>query len=1325
MAQKNALGALAAFLPKLVLEQVARRAGAPPTPSVDSFEGVLLWADVSGFTPLVERLSRDGSAGAERLSEALGAHFGRLIELAEGAGGDLLFLAGDGALALWRAPPGEALAATLARATEAARTIIGELDGSRPQQDVTIRLRVALAAGPLDAFSVGGVDGRWLDLVAGKPLRELAAGVGPGQIAVAPSPRPAARAAAADEPAWSGLSPAASPPPGLEARALLPHVVPSLASRLEAGQQDFLAEFRAMTVVFADLSGLGQKPPLPLLQEAAEVVQAAAADFGGTVYQLIQDDKGTSAVAVFGLPGCSHEDDPVRAVRFAHRLAERLPPLIGGVSQGISTGPLFSGPCGLPRRCQYALFGRPMNRAARLMTAARGSILLDEETHRAASRHLELGPSRRLALKGLDEPLTAYAGDLGKPRPRPQAGLLGRQRERDLLLGRVTELMQDGAGGVVVVQGPPGIGKTSLLADLRRACGERRCPLASGSADFVEGRTPFFALRSILREFLGLASVSVPEDVEARALDALRTLGENAELLPLLGQALGQPIAENALMRQMTPAVRAENRSRLVLALVALAARRARWVAVIDDLHWSDAATAALLPQLAEIPGILWVLAGRPDDSPAGLLGKLAARGSAVALGGLPAADVAALAAGTLGAQAIPPALTALLVERAEGNPLYSRELALALRETGRIVVEDGRCALAPAFRPEAARDLPSSLYALIKSRIDRLPPGPQLTLRVASVIGQSFERRLLSEVATTSAAQLADNLGELAREGFLREETGAEARFAFGHATVQAVAYELFPERQRAHLHQVTALALERMYGPASPPVYGRLSHHWNEAGEAAKATEYSALAARQALDGYANRDAIELGRRALRNQEAWRGPRPNDVERANIYAVLAQAHYGLTEPHEARAAFEEALRHAGFADPGGGRGVLAGIARHLAGRALGRGRARASAREDELAGEARERVQAALGILAEWITLDFWEGRLLEGAAKAFLGHRLSAGILSSPLAAEAVARLGYTLAVTPFRFLAEGELLRGVELAVRSEDRQAMASSRVLLGMFYTLSGRSAEALRPLEEAQPPAEQLGAGLWRHRARFMLGETLLCLGRSEEARAAFARAAELSIGAEPPVAGMSTSMSALAVARLGRPDEALALLEGPRGLPLISGSFLPLQRFASLGAKAEVLLQLGRLDEARAVALEAAALAARGQDCDVFFAGLHGHAAVAEVALEIWERARAGAPAGGGGAELAPLRSDAERACARFLRFARMYPAARPRADALRGRTLALAGRTAAALRVLERARAAAEEMGLPHESALAGRLLAGVAAQAGRVRPAGSRP
>jgi tetratricopeptide (TPR) repeat protein len=290
-----------------------------------------------------------------------------------------------------------------------------------------------------------------------------------------------------------------------------------------------------------------------------------------------------------------------------------------------------------------------------------------------------------------------------------------------------------------------------------------------------------------------------------------------------------------------------------------------------------------------------------------------------------------------------------------------------------------------------------------------------------------------------------------------------------------------------------------------------------------------------------------------------------------------------------------------------------------------------------------------------------------------------------------------------LTPLRFMAEAELIRAVELAEKSGELQARVSSRVFLGMHYTLVGRLPDSVRHLEIAQEPANKLGGGLWRHRARFMLGEALLCLGHFEEARDAFEEAAQLSVGAERPVVGLSTCMRALAIARLGRFEEALALIDGPMGLPIIDPNrCLPLQRFTSLGIKAEILGHMGRLSEAEEIVRgEARALsdAGGGYACSVFFAGLHGYAGVLSVYLNL--RSRMGDSKV---RSAQTLSEEAWRAQKRLQAFSRIYPAARPRLDLLTGSLHVLDGRARPARGALRRSLETASTMKMPYEQALA---------------------
>ena len=414
--------------------------------------------------------------------------------------------------------------------------------------------------------------------------------------------------------------------------------------------------------------------------------------------------------------------------------------------------------------------------------------------------------------------------------------------------------------------------------------------------------------------------------------------------------------------------------------------------------------------------------------------------------------------------------------------------------------------------------------------------------------MGLQFETSVVREVLADvgeSSAQSAE-LRALASEGFVREvpDSGGH-RLQFAHASIQAVTYELLPERQRQALHGATARALERMHADQAAPVYGRLAHHYAEAEVLDKAAQYSALAAEQALDSYANEDAVHLYERALRFDERSRPGLSRDLQRARWYAGLAQAHYSLTHPTRD----QRRLR------PGAGAGRVPGAGgrgQRRAGAAAVSGPATAGAagppRPPAWSDEQRLRVQMVVGLLPEWAALDVWEGRLNSGAAKFFACHALAEKVLPSGDAAHAIGGTGYLLGMTPLRRLGEAESQRAVALADASGELKARASTRVTLGMYYTIMGEPQRALPQLEAAQAPAERLGAGLWKHRTRFQLAEPLFMLARYREASAVFREAAALSMGAEPPITGLANCLSALADVRTGDAEGALGIIDGPR---------------------------------------------------------------------------------------------------------------------------------------------------------------------------------
>ena len=271
---------------------------------------------------------------------------------------------------------------------------------------------------------------------------------------------------------------------------------------LRAQQAAFLAEFRTISVVFLELSGFGWSLDLRTLQPAVVRLQQLLRDHGGLLYQLVQDDTGTTAVAVFGLPGASHDDDAVRAVRFARAARQALAGAAGPPRCGVATGPVFCGDCGNASRRQYSLFGMPLHRAARLMASAADDLLVDEPTFTLGERRLSFSDDGRLSVKGFGEPLHAYRGGEVRQALPAAEGLFGRQTERLIIGRRIEEYAGSGEPAVLILEGPPGIGKTALLREVARCCDSQR------AADGVRHRRPAGGAHAVFRPARGAAAAA-------------------------------------------------------------------------------------------------------------------------------------------------------------------------------------------------------------------------------------------------------------------------------------------------------------------------------------------------------------------------------------------------------------------------------------------------------------------------------------------------------------------------------------------------------------------------------------------------------------------------------------------------------------------------------------------------------------------------------------------------------------------------------------------------------------------------------------------------
>jgi class 3 adenylate cyclase/tetratricopeptide (TPR) repeat protein len=373
------------------------------------------------------------------------------------------------------------------------------------------------------------------------------------------------------------------------------------------------------------------------------------------------------------------------------------------------------------------------------------------------------------------------------------------------------------------------------------------------------------------------------------------------ERIPLLNDILRLDLPESDLTRGFDPKLRHESLTALVVGLLRATTVDGPLALVLEDAHWLDSLSWELALSVARaLPDqpLLLVLALRPLEEPlrAEYIALVELEGAeTLYVEAIPPEETVALAAARLGLTpaALPAEVADLVRERAGGNPFFAEELAYALRDSGAVVVEQGVCTLSgdPATSPSTGfaehpersertgqssgqalavlrESVPDTVEGVVLSRIDRLPPQEQLTLKVAAVIGRSFLYRTLRDVHPQQVVKdlLRAYLDDLAwRELTPLEALEPELTYLFKHVITQQVAYDTLLFAQRRELHRSVAGWYERVYADSLGPYYPLLAHHWNRAEEVECERHYARLAGEQAAAQFANAEAVTYLSRAL----------------------------------------------------------------------------------------------------------------------------------------------------------------------------------------------------------------------------------------------------------------------------------------------------------------------------------------------------------------------------------------------------------------------------------------------------------------------------
>jgi class 3 adenylate cyclase/tetratricopeptide (TPR) repeat protein len=871
-----------------------RGVSAEGVPGLHHFaEGAVMFADVSGFTPLSEELARHGKRGAEELTRILNAYFEDMIGAVEEAGGDVCKFGGDAMTVLFEKEEGEAESAHALRVLRCARGLQARMKKfervrSAFGKTFALRMKIGVAAGESLAACLGKPPRRAEYVLAGGPVDRCAEAehhASAGQVVADAAMKERAGAAARWRDAGGGFflledvadaSGAAPDVPAPEQETvpdgMLSHfVAPQVRDAMLSGRGSWLNEHRRVAVIFLQFEGLDMTrgaEGLPALARCFEEAESVVSALGGCINRVDLGDKGSKMIILFGAPAAM-EDNEGRALLAASRLRAALARVKGVAStrMGLTCGKVFCGNVGASSRYEYTVMGDYVNLAARLMTAAGpGEIFVHAEMEPFARSRFACVALPPMKVKGKSAPIEVlFLGaeeTAEETLPAAEEAFLGREEERGGLREAV-EAAARGEGSFVSIEGEAGAGKSRLAAwahERMRGAGFRTFYVQCHEHS---SQVPFFVWARVFESMLGLRGLEAARRGEVFSGAALRLLPGEEPRLYLLAEALGVDMPRPRGAVQLDERLRRENLFDLALKLLAAFSQKQPVGIRIEDSSWVDSMSRDFMGRLAaRCGGLALLLTETHRQGPGPFPWHESEACRRMTLGPLEAEDFRLLAEKLLGGPP-EPELLARLDTKSRRIPLYLRETVAALQGAGALErMASGR------FRLKAGAleaEIPATLQQMALSRLDRLPLEEKTFLKTACCLGRYFEagraRALMPQ--PPSEARLKVMLDGLRRQGLLEPSPAEAGYFLFSNVLYQEAAYETLPYEMRRSLHAAIAESLERERARRHDPAL--LAWHFYQAGAEVKAFRYSREAAGAAQRRYANREAVEHYQRCL----------------------------------------------------------------------------------------------------------------------------------------------------------------------------------------------------------------------------------------------------------------------------------------------------------------------------------------------------------------------------------------------------------------------------------------------------------------------------
>ena len=877
-----------------------------------------------------------------------------------------------------------------------------------------------------------------------------------------------------------------------------------LAEKILTSKTALEGERKLVTVLFCDIANsttlaerLGADSMHALLNRFFELALGEVHRYEGTINQFL----GDGFMALFGAP-LTFEDHARRAVLAAldiQRAVRSLREEVGvpgagslAVRMGLNTGPVVVGKIGDNLRMDYTAVGDTTNLAARLEHLAEpGRIYLSEQTYELIGSAAECRPLGARSVKGKTQPVMVYEAVAVGARPQVRRAdarstrLVGRAADAAALTAAV-EAVGRANGGIVAIIGEAGLGKSRLLAEVRRLVGDTSVRWLEGRGLSFGQTLSYWPFLEILRTACGIMEEDGPSEswTKLEALVAGLFADAAAEILPYLASMLGLPIRGDLEARVKHLDAQAMGRQILLTCrrFFERFAAQQPLILVFEDLHWVDQSSMELIehlfPLVERVPLLLCGVSRPELGTPTARLREVARERygtlyTETVLAPLSAEASGALLEDLLRTPDVPPRLRELVYAKTEGNPLFIEEVVHSLIASGVLAPDE----ISGGWRrlgPLEAVKIPDTIQGVIMARVDRLDEDVKQVLKLAAVIGRSFFYRVLRALA--EAEQKLDQwLVDLQDMELIRERRRLpELEYIFKHALVQEATYASILVERRRLLHRRVADSLEELFQNRLEALHGVLAYHYAAAEVWEKAQHHLFKAGDQASRVAADAEALAHYRRAVDAYGHAFGNRWEPLQRAELERKIGEALFRRGDHQQALEYLNRALGYLGVTYPTSRGGVrlavlqqaLLQFGHRLTPWLLLRGR---SAQRDPAA-EERLRVYKAMA----WMDYFGDQERLVYDCLAMLNSSEQARFDVGVALGSSSV---GLVLDLIPLFGLARRYHDRAVALTNGIEDAVTIGQAHHLLGYHNLFVGEWDDALLSLGRAGEIYRQAGA--------------------------------------------------------------------------------------------------------------------------------------------------------------------------------------------------------------------------------------------------------